>query len=86
MNIHSYYNIVNFPRLVWARKNTNWHIYADAKGNCAAIPVVNGCLASDFGNLAHVAKCKQRDAINRGASDNRYANRVAKWRAMGWEG
>lgn len=76
---HPYYNRENFPRLVWARKDSNWHIYANAKGHCAAIPVRNGALASDFGDLAHVAKVKRYPY-----REQHYRNRVAKWEAKGW--
>ena len=45
----------NYARLVWHRPDSNWDIYADSYGNCAAIPTKPGALASDFGDLAHRA-------------------------------
>lgn len=65
MEQHRFYNRDNFPRLVWAEKGSNWHIYADVAGNCAAIPVEPGCEATHFGTLAHVANVKRRKAAQR---------------------
>lgn len=79
INNHPYYNTTNFPRLVWAQKNSNWHVYANKAGKCASIPVKPGCLASDFGDLAHVAKMKRYPH-----RDLHYAMRVKKWKAMGF--
>ena len=82
MENHPYYNRTNFPRLVWKRRALGHDIYADQFGNCAAIASKPGYLSSGFGNLAHVAKCKQRDAINRGAQDRRYEQRRKRWQAI----
>lgn len=49
------YNTTNFPNLV--AHHGNWDIYSDAQGRCAAIPVVQSCRASHFGDrnyLTHV--------------------------------
>ena len=62
MTAHTYYNRANFPRLVWARPDSNWHIYANESGKCASIPVRPGCEATQFGDLAHVRDCKHRQA------------------------
>lgn len=82
MDNHPYYNRTNFPRRVWHRPDANWDIYADAFGNCASIATKPSCRSTGFGNLAHVAKCKQRDAINRGAHDRRYEQRHKRWQAI----
>lgn len=82
MDNHPYYNRTNFPRRVWHRPDANWDIYADAFGNCASIATKPSCRSTGFGNLAHVAKCKQRDAINRGAKDRRYEQRHKRWQAL----
>lgn len=67
---HQYYNRSNFPRLVWSRPDCNWDIYADARGNCAAIPTKPGALASHFGDLRHVARVKYEKARALGFSRN----------------
>lgn len=67
---HEYYNQANFPRLVWSRPERNWDIYADAKGNCAAIPTKPGALATHFGDLRHVSRIKREDAAARGFRRN----------------
>lgn len=63
--MHDYWNRDNFPRLVWAKRDSNWHIYADSFGNCASIAVRNGAHSTGFGKLSHVADCKRRDALQR---------------------
>ena len=49
-NMHDYYNTTYFPRLVWAREDSNWHIYANEHGKCASISVRNGAQASGAGS------------------------------------
>ena len=63
---HEHYNRTNYPRRVWQQRESNWDIYADARGQCAAIPTKPGALASHYGDLAHVARIKREDAERRG--------------------
>lgn len=67
---HHFYNATNFPRLVWSRPDRNWDIYADARGNCAAIPTKPGAQATHFGDLRHVARIKREEAAARGFRRN----------------
>ena len=76
---HPRYNRTYYPRLVWARADSNWHIYADSQGRCAAIPVKPGALASDFGDLAHVRDCKHRDAARRDPALAERCKRLWRW-------
>lgn len=46
------YHITNFPILI--AHHGNWDIYSDAQGRCAAIPVVEGCRASHFGDMQYL--------------------------------
>lgn len=46
------YNTTNFPILV--AHHGNWDIYRNAAGHCAAIPVVEGCRASHFGDMNYL--------------------------------
>ena len=62
---HPFYNRTNFPRLVWARQDSNWHIYANAQGQCAAIPVRKYASASAYGDLTHVRNIKREQATRR---------------------
>ena len=52
MHPHEYYNTTNFPILV--AHHGNWDIYRNDKGWCAAIPVVEGCRASHFGDMNYL--------------------------------
>lgn len=60
-----YYTTENFPRLVWDRQGYPWRIYANANGDCAAIPrdATSGHKPSAFGNLAHVARIKRQPLL-----------------------
>lgn len=60
---HPIYNRANYPRLVWSQPDSNWHIYANAAGQCAAIAHKRGAQSSHFGDLQHVARCKRFDAV-----------------------
>lgn len=53
IDTHPFYNTARYPLLV--AHHGNWNIYRDESGQCAAIPVVEGCLASHFGDLAYLA-------------------------------
>ena len=80
--MHDYYNTTHFPRLVWARKDSNWHIYANEYGYCASIPVRNGAQATQFGDLSHVRDCKRRDAVKRNPdllANKRTHKALARW-------
>ena len=80
--MHDYYNLDNFPRLVWARKDSNWYIYANERGKCASIAVVDGAQSTQFGDLRHVADCKHRDAVARNPAllGNRATRKkLARW-------
>lgn len=46
------YNTANFPILV--AHHGHWDIYSDTQGRCAAIPVVEGCRASYFGDMDYL--------------------------------
>lgn len=46
------YNTKNYPLLL--AHHGNWDIYANEKGDCAAIPVVEGCFATHFGDLHYL--------------------------------
>ena len=80
--MHRYYNTTYFPRLVWAQKDSNWHVYANAEGKCASIPVCSGAEATQFGDLAHVRDCKRRTALRRNPAllaDKRTRKALARW-------
>ena len=49
---HDCYNTTHFPFLI--AKHGNWHIHCNLQGHCAAIPVVDGCQASHFGDIEYV--------------------------------
>lgn len=57
----THYTTDNYPRLVWARRDFPFRIYARADGACAAIPVdpTSGHIACHYGNLSHVTHVKQ---------------------------
>ena len=81
--MHDYYNTTYFPRLVWAREDSNWHIYANEHGKCASIPVRNSfAQATQFGDLQHVADCKRRTAVSRNPAllaNKRTHKALARW-------
>ena len=56
MNEHSHYNKKKFPHFIC--NHGNWDIYANERGDCAAIPTeaakANGCEASHFGDIRYV--------------------------------
>jgi hypothetical protein len=47
----THYTKENFP--IFVAHHGNWDIYRDDKGNCAALPVVPGCLSSHFGDMRY---------------------------------